>query len=89
MTKKKSGLFLLTTRYLALKHPVIVKGCLGKTLFIIVIIPYKKLPKNTIYLNYLLFLTDGLNKEIKKYILIRKYNTINESLLKTNLLKCC
>ena len=89
MTKKKSGLFLLTTRYIALKHPVIFKGCLGKTLFIIVIIPYKKLPKNTIYLNYLLFLTYGVNKEIKKYILIRRYNTINESLLKTNLLKCC
>ena len=65
------------------------KGCLGKTLFIIIIIIYKKLPKNTIYLNYLLFLTDGVNKEIKKYILIRRYNTINESLLKTNLLKCC
>ena len=72
MTKKKSGLFLLTTRYIALKDPVIFKVCLGKTLFIIVIIPYKKLPKNTIYLNYLLFLTDGLNKEIKKYILIRR-----------------
>ena len=65
------------------------KGCLGKTLFIIVIIPYKKIPKNTIYLNYLHFLTNGVNKEIKKYILIRRYNTINESLLKTNLLKCC
>ena len=89
MTKKKSGLFLLTTRYIALKHPVIFKGCLGKTLFIIVIIPYKKIPKNTIYLNDLLFLTYGVNKEIKKYILIRRYNTINESLLKTNLLKCC
>ena len=69
--------------------PFIFKGCFGKTLFIIVIIPYKKLPKNTMHLNYLLFLTYGVNKEIKKYILIRRYNTINESLLKTNLLKCC
>ena len=67
MTKKKSGLFLLlTTRYIALKNPVIFKGCLGKTLFIILIIPYKKLPKNTMHLNYLLFLTYGVNKEIKK-----------------------
>ena len=39
--------------------------------------------------NELLFLTYGVNKEIKKYILIRIYNTINESLLKTNLLKRC
>ena len=55
MTKKKSGLFLLTTRYIALKHPVIFKGCLGKTLFIIVIIPYKKIPKNYHILKLLTF----------------------------------
>ena len=53
------------------------------------ILLYIKLPKNTIYLNDLLFLTYGVNKEIKKYILRRQYNTINERLFKTNLLKCC
>ena len=64
------------------------KDYFGKT-FYNYHIPYTKLPKYTIYLNYLLFFTYGENKEIKKYILIRIYNTINESLLKTNLLKCC
>ena len=56
MTKKKSGLFLLlTTRYIALKHQVIFKGSLGKTLFIIVVIPYKKIPKNYHILKLLTF----------------------------------
>ena len=54
------------------------------------ILLYIKLPKNAIYSNDLLFLTYGVNKEIKKYILrIEGNNTINERLFKTNLLKCC
>ena len=89
VTKQNQDYSSLKLVILPWNTPFIFKGCLGKTLFIMMILLYIKLPKNTIYLNDLLFLTYGVNKEIKKYILRRQYNTINERLFKTNLLKCC